>query len=148
MLKNKEVYAIQRDDGMFYCDWDFPNGVYKPKFTRSIELCFLKKQFGSKRWCETEIRCNELINCKPVRVDFRIGEPCDQLDVAEYSMNSIIHTMNTFNKRMSMLKDYCKRNLQYFEELKVYGLTDEDKARKYTYECFLEEIEKLEKEVI
>lgn len=148
MTKNKSIYVIQRKDGMFYYDWDF--GKCKARFTRSLELVFINKQYGSKHWCEVEMRTSndELINCKPVRVDFQVGEHCDQLDASVYSMNSIIHTLNSLHKKFSMLKDYCKRQLKYFEELGVYGLTDEDKARKYTTECFLKEIERLEKEVL
>lgn len=72
MKQNKDVYVIQRKDGMFYYDWVFDKGVSKPRFTRKIEHCFHNKQFGTENWAKTEIRCSELEDCKPVKVEINV----------------------------------------------------------------------------
>ena len=75
-MSKTDLYVIQRDDGMFYYDYEIADMGFstKPKFTGDINKCF-QLQFGTKHWAETEIRCMELQNCRPVKVEIRvIGE--------------------------------------------------------------------------
>lgn len=73
-MSKTELYVIQRNDGMFYYDYEIiPMGFSaKPKFTRDINKCLHTKQFGTKYWAEVEIRCMELQNCRPVKVKIEI----------------------------------------------------------------------------
>ena len=72
-MSKTDLYVIQRDDGMFYYDYEIADMGFsiKPKFTRDINKCF-KLQFGTKQWAEIEIRCMELQNCRPVKVKIEI----------------------------------------------------------------------------
>lgn len=70
----KEIYVIQRKDGLFYYDFWFDKGNFKPKFTSKITLCFYKSKFGTLNWAKTEIRCSELNDCKPVKITFNLEE--------------------------------------------------------------------------
>ena len=73
-MSKTELYVIQRNDGMFYYDYELEvmNVMSKPKFTRDINKCFQTRQFGTKHWAEVEIRCMELQNCRPVKVKIEI----------------------------------------------------------------------------
>lgn len=80
-MSKTELYVIQRDDGMFYYDYELEvmNVISKPKFTKDINKCFQTRQFGTKHWAEVEIRCMELQNCRPVKVKIQIvGEEDDE----------------------------------------------------------------------
>lgn len=73
-MSKTELYVIQREDGMFYYDYEIVamEFLLKSKFTKDINKCFSTKLFGTKHWAEVEIRCMELQNCRPVKVKISI----------------------------------------------------------------------------
>lgn len=71
MVEN--AWVIQRDDGMFYCGFDFGKYCYvKEHFTKSLEKAILKKCVYSEKNAYYEIKQMALKNCKPVKVEIKV----------------------------------------------------------------------------
>ena len=69
------VWVIQRDDGMFYCGWEFDRYcVAKEHFTKSVEKAILSKWVFYKTNAYKEIKQMNLKNCKPVKIKIEMVE--------------------------------------------------------------------------
>ena len=68
-------WVIRRDDGMFYCGWDFYNTIFiKEHFTKSLAKAVLKKCVFSEKNAHWEIKQMDLKNCRPVKIEMRVVE--------------------------------------------------------------------------
>ena len=67
-----KAYVIKRDDGKYYCGWEFGKYCYaKELFTKSLEKAILSKFIFYKTNEYKEIKQMDLKNCKVVPVEIR-----------------------------------------------------------------------------
>ena len=73
MSKVEECWVIQRDDGKFYCGWEFDYHFKTiPNFTNKLFEVILRKKVFVKLDAIREIKGLNLQNCKPVKVEIRV----------------------------------------------------------------------------
>ena len=64
-----EAWVIKRDDGKYYCGWEFGKYcVAIEHFTKSLEKAILNKCVFYKTNAYKEIKQMDLKNCKPVKI--------------------------------------------------------------------------------
>ena len=119
----------------FKKDYDYLHGQINALITEQGELKL--KIERQAIWIQGNI--NKARRCSLVQHD-----QAKIIHALRQSNTALQRNIHTWKDKWKKLKNFINKQLEYFEELKTYNsLNEEDKARIYTYNCILEEMQTL-----